>query len=127
VESSWTEEASDSMLATGEGVLGIGIGSYGQVKGELAILKVPGEPDHTSFDHIAEASLNIASGVLQVFPCIEFTPVIEIRLDPGTYRVRLHSRNLNTARFDRGDEFYIIHIWPGKYSARKVLRQYRER
>lgn len=120
----WTKQASDDKLAIEEGLLGIGTECYGLVKGHVEVLDhVPNEEDFTSYDHVVEGSLQLASGILQVFPCLENTPILELKLKPTTYRVRAYSSNLATLDGDDGDDYYIIKLWPWKYMQRNVLKR----
>ena len=120
----WTTEASNDKLAIEEGILGIGTECYGPVKGDFVVLKVePEENDFGSYDHVVEGSIELKSGVLQVFPCAVNEPVLELSVAPRTYRVRIYSSNLTTVEGDAGDDYYRVRMWPGEAGKRKVLKR----
>ncbi len=111
--------------AFGEGILGIGIGSYGLVKSEIAVL--PGRPllNENEWDHIVEGSVNIKSGILKIMNCPESTIVLEKQVKPDTYRVRILSKNLISVIGDNGNDFYRIETWPEPYSQRVVQKRFK--
>ena len=120
----WTKQASDDKLAIEEGLLGIGTECYGQVKGDLQLLNfAPEKEDLTTYDHVVEGSINLKSGVLQMFPCLESVPTLELNLPPATYRIRIYSSNLASVDGDDGDDYYRVRIWPEEYQQRKVLKR----
>jgi hypothetical protein len=121
----WTQKASDDRLAIEEGVLGVGTECYGPVKGEICILTTESESNEfDSYDHVVEGSIEIKSGVLQVFPCITNEPTLELEMKPSTYRVRIYSSNLNTVDGDEGDDYYKVEVWPSVYKERIVLKKH---
>jgi hypothetical protein len=120
----WTQEATDDRLALEDGLLGVGTECYGEVRGDLQVLEsASNEPDLSVYDHIVEGSLNLKSGILQVFPCLDTTPALELELPPNTYRVRVYSSNLASVIRDSGDDYYVIKIWPEAYRGREVLKR----
>jgi hypothetical protein len=123
----WTTDAYDDRLAKEDGILGIGTQSYGHIKGELDILNtVNNIIDTNRYDHIVEGGIKVTSGVLQVFNCPTSEMELEIKLKPGTYRVRVYSSGLKTTDIDEneGDDHYKIEIWPDNNMERKVLKRY---
>jgi hypothetical protein len=79
----WTTQASTDKLAVEEEILGVGTECYGPVKGDLQVSDIePGEQDFSDYDHVVEGSLELKSGVLQVFPCTGNVPVLELSLPP---------------------------------------------
>ena len=121
----WTKDAFNDRLAIEDGILGVGIECYGPVKGELHLLSEPGNYiDMDQFDHIVEAGLDIRSGVIQILDCPTSTVELEVNVIPGRYRVRVYSSNLASVDGDEGDDFYMIEIWPGSATERKVLKRY---
>lgn len=121
----WTEEAISDRLAIENGILGVGTECYGPVKAKLDLIdKENNSYDIKNFDHIVEGSIKIESGILQVLPCIDNIVVLQINVQPDTYRVRIYSSKLSTVIGDDGDDFYFIEIWPDKWSDRKVIKKY---
>ncbi|ATL45736.1 hypothetical protein COR50_00375 [Chitinophaga caeni] len=122
----WTDDATRSRLAVGEGILGVGLECYGPFKGELVLLdKKRDDVEYSQYDHIVEGGLNIKSGILQVLDCPNSNVELEVKVSPGSYRVRIYSLNLDSVEGDTGDDYYIIEIWPGINTERKVLKQYK--
>ena len=122
----WTDEAYENKIAVEKGILGICIGNdEGIVKCEIQILDSKSTTfDFTKSDHVVEASLTIQSGVLQVLDCpfseIEFQEDIE----NGEYRVRVYSKNLESAYNENPNDSYLIEIWKENFSEPIVLKKY---
>lgn len=122
----WTKEAYGKRLAIAEGILGIGTECYGPVKGELELLdRVNENFDINKFDHIVEGGINVGSGTLEVLDCPTVTVQLIINLNPGRYRVRIYSSNLNSVEGgEAGNDYYRIELWSDNNISRKVLKQY---
>ena len=92
-------------------------------------LEVHGEEpgfDFGDWDHIAEASLHLPSGQLEVHECTGGA-VAHLRLQPGWYRVRSFHGGLSTIREYglEGNDHYLTVLWPAPESEVRVLKQYR--
>ncbi len=75
------------------------------------------------WDHIAEASLHLPTGALQVHECIGGV-VASFELPPGWYRVRsLHAR-LATVTGIEGDDHYCVLVWPAPEALVAVIKQF---
>jgi hypothetical protein len=121
----WSQEAQEDRLAISKGILGIGIGSYGLVRGELEILDVAtNKIDSSLFDHIVEGGLSVESGVIQVLDCPNLHVELEVKVRPAKYRARIYFSNLNTIHGDEGEDYYRIEIWPDKNVNRKVIKRF---
>src|SRR5262245_44330484 len=81
----------------------------------------PLHPD--GWDHIAEASLNLPGGELQVHRCT-LGPVADWTLEPGWYRVRSCQGGLATVDGLEGNDTYRIVIWPAPPADICVLKQW---
>ena len=70
--------------------------------------------DANRWHHIAECSLDLPSGKLQVHECTGGS-VGRFTVLPGTYRVRAFYGALDTLRDDDldGDDHYLVVLWPG--------------
>jgi hypothetical protein len=122
----WTEDATRSRLAIGKDILGVGLECYGPFKGEIVLLDKKGDDvEHNQYDHIVEGGLNLKSGTLQVLDCPNSNVELEVKVNPGSYRVRIYSLNLDSVEGDSGDDYYIIEIWPDSNKERIVLKQYK--
>ncbi|NML21736.1 hypothetical protein HHL16_12670 [Pseudoflavitalea sp. G-6-1-2] len=121
----WTEEAFQSRLAIGNGVLGIGIECYGPFVGELSILKEKSaELDLSLYDHVVEGGIQIRSGIIQVVDCPNSNIELEVKINPGFYRVRVYSMNLASVEGDSGNDSYKIEIWPETNMECVVIKNY---
>lgn len=80
-----------------------------------------------SWDHVAEASIELPSGRLEIHECtggsVDVLPIL-----PGTYRVRAYFGGLNTLSDDGldGDDRYRIVLWPAPFAPVQVLKQYED-
>jgi hypothetical protein len=121
----WTEDATHYRLAIGDGILGVGLECYGLFKGELVLLNSKNDDVvYSQFDHIVEGCLNVKSGILQVLDCPNSNIELEVKINPGKYRVRVYSLNLASVINDSGNDYYRIEIWPDTEIERIVLKQY---
>jgi hypothetical protein len=118
----WCPEADARRLAIGEDLLGITIGSYGTVRGELRIWDKASEPYSTA-DHAVEASIRFPSGVLEVKNCTGYVTQLSIPLEKAAYRLRISSFYLDTVQGDVGKDFYILEMWKGRFAKPKVLKK----
>ncbi|GAB3935358.1 hypothetical protein [Mucilaginibacter myungsuensis] len=123
----WNDKAHHERLASDIDILGVGIESYGRVNAEFKILdKSANIKDIERYDHVVEGSLTIRSGVLEVTDCPNNRVQLQVKLNPGDYRVRVYSIDLSKADRDlyTGKDSYKVEIWPAKIADRKVLKQY---
>ena len=77
------------------------------------------------WDHVAEASLELPSGVLEIHECTGGS-IDQVRLSPGSYRIRALYGNLADLSEDRlvGNDHYRIEIWPAPSAPVEVLKQF---
>ncbi|MCW3162852.1 hypothetical protein [Chryseobacterium oryctis] len=126
----WSEEAFNSRLAMVNGVIGVGTESYGNIKGEIEVLEKPNTNiDYTKYDHVVEGGINISSGELQIKDCPNANLELSLKIDPGKYRVRIYSSNLDSVKDydlpnDTDDDYYRIELWKSDDMERRVLKQY---
>jgi hypothetical protein len=83
--------------------------------------------DSSSYDHVAECSLELPTGRLEVHECLG-GPRLNLNVSPGTYRVRALFSGLKTVSHDgtKGHDKYTVVLWPGGTMPLKVLKQWRE-
>lgn len=126
----WTEESFNERLAFEKGIIGVGTQSYGNIKGEIALLKTPNiNVDYSKYDHIVEGSITLQSGELQVSNCPDRNIEASLKVNPGKYRVRVYSSNLASVKesdlaHDTDNDYYLVELWPSEEMGRKVLKQY---
>ncbi len=84
----------------------------------------PDEP-LDAWDHVAEASLELPSGQLEIHECTGGSIDI-IPLPPGSYRVRACFGGLGTLSEDGldGEDHYRLTLWPAPLAPVAVLKQY---
>ena len=83
------------------------------------------ELDPAHWDHVAEASLELPSGQLELHECAGVSIDI-LTLGKGCYRVRACFSGLSTLSDDGldGDDHYAIMIWPAPYAPVSVIKQF---
>jgi hypothetical protein len=119
----WNTEADKCKLAIGEGLLGVTVARYAEIKVEVRVLS--SEPiEDADADHIVETSLNLPSGLLMVKDCTSFDTILELNLGKGTYRVRISSFKLWTVKGDEGDDYYVVEIWESAFVETVILKEY---
>ena len=124
----WTSENVNRAIAKAKGVVGVGMFSYGSA-GANVVFEVRdaqnNEINFEHFDHIAETDLGIESGKLIINPCISSEIILEKKLDPSNYRVRVYTSEIDmTADEFEAEEKYRIEIWPDEKKGTTVLKQY---
>ncbi|MDB5297958.1 MAG: hypothetical protein JWO31_3941 [Phycisphaerales bacterium] len=75
------------------------------------------------WDHVAEASVHLPSGALQVHECLGGA-VTEFQLPPGWYRVRSFHAELGTVDGTQGRDHYVVVIWPAAPGPVAVIEQF---
>lgn len=96
-----------------------------EVPVELEVYESMPPLELSSWDHIAEASLELPSGLLEIHECTG-GPIDEIQLVPGTYRVRAHYGKLSELSEDGldGNDHYRLEIWPAPFAPVVVVKQF---
>lgn len=92
---------------------------------ELEIVSAAPKEALDEWDHVAEASLHLPSGQLEIHECTGGSLDI-LSVEPGPYRVRLYCGGLDTLSEDRldGDDHYRLVLWPAPCMPVTVLKQY---
>lgn len=94
---------------------------------EVEVTDAPPALELENWDHIAEASLELPSGRLEIHECtggsIDVLPVL-----PGTYRARACFGGLETLSDDGldGDDRYRVVLWRAPFEPVEVLKQYED-
>ena len=81
--------------------------------------------ESAAWDHIAEASLHLPTGRLEVHECTG-GPVAEFAVAPGWYRVRCLHGGLGTLEesgLDGGDHYRAV-LWPAPFADVWVVKQW---
>jgi hypothetical protein len=124
-DSFWTVQASEDKMATEDGLLGISVAKYAEIRVQVNMYtQVPAFDLYENYDHIVEAAINISSGIIQIANCTSNEIQLELHVPPGIYTVRSSSANLKTVKADEGDDYYVIDIYPSGKKERTVLKRY---
>ena len=80
-----------------------------------------------SWDHVAECSLQLDSGQLEVHECTGGS-VATLHVKPGSYRVRALYGSLDSLSSNglEGDDHYLVNLWPAPPGPVVVLKQWLE-
>ncbi|MBR0756331.1 hypothetical protein JQ604_29490 [Bradyrhizobium jicamae] len=122
----WTQEATDRLLAIAPGTVGIGTVRNMHVPVSVQILDHEPEDDSTRWDHVVEASLDVASGRIVIAGCTDYFPDAKrIDVPIGTYRVRASYGALDSLSADglQGNDHYRLQLWPAPEIAVRVVKQ----
>lgn len=124
-ENFWSDDAFNDRLAIEDGIIGVSIENDEAVANmEIELLKSKeGENDFSEFDHVVEGSLQIKSGKLQIQDCPTSQVELELEVEPGWYRVRVSSSNLEKAYQENPEDKYIIKIWKESFSQKDVIKR----
>jgi len=126
----WDDKALNDRLGILKNTLIVHTESYGDIKGEVIILEKPNDDiKFDLYDHIVEGGIEIESGFLNILDCPNITSQLRINLNPGKYRIRIYSSNLdsveeNDLANDNDNDFYKIEIWPENNMETRVLKKY---
>ena len=76
------------------------------------------------WDHVAEASLYLPTGRLQVHECTAGV-VAEFAAPPGWRRVRSQHAGLDTLSENglEGDDHYLVAVWPAQPAPLRIVKQ----
>lgn len=96
-----------------------------EVPVEIEIRDGPPDLDLHAWDHVAETSLALPSGKLEIHECTGGSIDI-LTVSAGTYRVRAHYGGLGTLSEDGldGNDHYRIVLWPAPFANLAVLKHY---
>ena len=81
------------------------------------------EFDMAAWDHIAEASLHLPTGQLQIHECTGGS-VAELVVEPGWYRVRSLGGGFATLSEREVRDHYLIVLWPAPPADVRVVKQW---
>jgi hypothetical protein len=101
--------------------------SYTHIKGELKILEKPNNAYNPDlYDHIVESCINVESGVIKLLDAPDALFILEKRIPPGRYRIRVYSSNLDSVIDEdaKSKDYYKIEMWLDNNLDRKVLKWY---
>ncbi len=123
---SWTEEATNRLLAVASGTIGVGTVRNMDVPVTIEVLDAEPILDAARWDHITQCSIDVPSGKLVIAGCTDYFPDAKrIHVSPGIYEARISYGALNTLSEDRldGEDHYRVQLWPGRTALPSVLKQ----
>ncbi len=121
----WDEEDVKRRVKTGPHVLVIRPERNTTVAVEVAVYDAAPAYQPGKWDHIAEASLHLPTGHLQVHECTG-GPVADIEVEPGWYRVRsFHGgfATIDESGLEGGDHYRVV-LWPAPSQGLRVIKQW---
>jgi hypothetical protein len=125
-EGFWTDRALADRLALAEGIIGIGTGTYGEVRVRAQLLAEAPRLQREGWDHITEASLNVREGPIFVLGCLSSSGLF-FQVRPGWLRVRCYAAGLGLDEDAKtgAREDYLVQMWPAPETGPKVWKRWK--
>jgi len=123
---SWTQQATDDLLAVAPCTIGVGTVRNMKVPVEVIVQDSPPNNDFEKWDHVVDCSLDVPSGIIVVAGCTDYFPdAARIKVKPGGYNARIYYGGLDTLSEDglEGDDHYHVYLWPGQPRSVMVLKR----
>jgi len=124
---SWTQEATDRLLAVAPGTIRVGTVRQMTVPVVVEVFDAEPNEDATTWDQVNECTLDVQSGRIVIAGCTDYFPdAARIDVLPGSYRARLYYGNLDALSDDGldGDDHYKVVLWRAAPGPLKVLKQW---
>lgn len=121
---SWIEDLIRDQIAAAPGAIGIGTARCVAVPVTLDVLTGPPDIPIEDVDHVTEASLTTGGRI--IVAKLGYEPAVRVEVAPGSYRVRVHTRGLETLSDDLldGDDSYHVVMWPEEAREAAVIKRY---
>lgn len=123
----WGKQLTTDWIAADPGVVGVATARNMPVPVRIDLFDTQPSNDFGSWDHVAEASLDIPSGQIVIAGGIDYFPdSTRLTVTPGNYRVRVYYGGLDTLSEDglEGNDQYYVAIWPDTYSTTTILKRW---
>ncbi|MEU1124867.1 hypothetical protein ABZ371_15175 [Streptomyces sp. NPDC005899] len=133
VAEGWSEQSLADRLVVFRDLIGIRTEVNVDVEVDVGWVTEPPAVEHELYDHVAEASIEIASGIAVVMGCSDYLDdAPRIHVEPGWVRLRVQKSNLAAAAAagiysdESPDtvERVKIEMWPQAPSAPSVLKRW---
>ncbi|HVX83499.1 MAG TPA: hypothetical protein VH253_01655 [Phycisphaerae bacterium] len=122
---SWTQEATDRLLAMTDGTIGVGTVRNMTVPVDVEVLDAEPRDPFDEWDQINECSIDVKSGRIVVAGCTDYLPdAARIQVPPGMYRARIYYGKLDALSENglEGEDHYRVVLWPGDETPPVVLK-----
>ncbi len=130
LEDSWTDEATNRLLATAKCVIGVGTARNMDVPVKINFYDSEPEVEIINLEkvnQINECDLEILSGKIVIAGCTDYFPEAKrLEVENGIYRVRLYYGNLEELSEDglNDENFYELHLWlTNNFAPLKIIKQ----
>ena len=123
---SWTEQATENLLALALGTIGVGTVRDMDVPVTIEVHDSEPKEDLTLWEQINECSIDVPSGRIVVAGSTDYFPdAARISVEPGTYRARIYYSELDTLSEDGldGDDKYKVALWRGEEIEPRVIKR----
>jgi hypothetical protein len=121
----WNDAADKNRIAIGDGLLGVTVAKYAEIKVEVRICDTKPTVDETA-DHVVDAPLLLASGKIEIRSCTGFDLEYEKEMEKADYIVRVSSYKLDTVINDTGNDYYVVEIWKAEKVEVSVLKNWKK-
>jgi hypothetical protein len=125
----WTEDACENRIAIGDGILGVGTGTYGFVDVRVELHTSEPPVDLSSWDHVTECGLELRTQFFLIMGCLS-TSGLFFTVTPGHFRVRVCHANLGESEQEvpsnwSGEfrDWYLVQCWPSLLMPPNVLKR----
>jgi hypothetical protein len=121
----WSEQDVVNRIKAAEGVVVICPLRNMEVPVEISVFDSAPDFLTSEWNHIAEAPLQIQSGVIEIEECTGGT-LARITVAPGDYTLRALFRGLGTITEDGldGKDQYLVQLWPAYCPKVSVIKQW---
>ena len=126
LSNSWTEQATEDLLALAPGTIGVGTLRDMDVPVTIEIHDREPQEDLTLWHHITECSIDVPSGKIVVAGCTDYFPdAARISVESGVYRAQIFYGELDSLSEDGldGDDKYKVALWRGETTSPKVIKR----
>lgn len=122
----FTDALIDDLVATEQGVLGVGTARRVTVPVVLEVLASDPADDIDGWDHVTEGGLTAPSGRLVVSSMDYREQIPRTQIAPGDYAARIYYRGFRTISPDgmHGDDLYRVVLWPGQPQPTQVIKRF---
>jgi hypothetical protein len=121
----WNDTADKNRIAIGDGLLGVTVAKYAEIKVEIRICDTKPAIDEIA-DHVVDTPLYLSSGKIEIRSCTGFDLKFEKELEIGDYTVRVASYNLNAVVNDKGDDYYVVEVWKSEETEVSLLKEWKK-